>query len=122
MNAVFRHRRAISRRAFLDRTRELIARGEEIRSSPSWDAFRFWLLESDEFLESTWGRMDRYHLAWLNVGRDSLPPGSPLDGEGERRFIAQIADAKLGVLETMLKTVEERGAPIFDERAPETAP
>ena len=42
-----------------ERTRELIARGETILANPTWDAFRFWLIESDEFLESLWGRMDR---------------------------------------------------------------
>ena len=68
---------------------------------PDWDRFRAWLLESDRLLESVWGRMDRYHLAWLNVGRDSAPPGSELDDEGTRRFIAEVADAKLAVLRTM---------------------
>ena len=91
------------------RTRELIARGEAIEASPNWDAFRFWLLESDEFLASVWGRMDRYHLAWLNVGRDSAPPGTPLHGAGERRFISGVAAAKLTVLRTMLAAIE-RGA------------
>ena len=95
-----------------DRTRELIARGEAILASPTWDAFRFWLLESDEFLESVWGRMDRYHLAWLNVGRDTAPPGSELDAEGERRFIATVSSGKLAVLRTMLAALErERSAP-----------
>lgn len=106
-------RRAISQEAFLARTRQLIARGEEIRSAPAWDAFRFWLLESDEFLESVWGRMDRYHLAWLNVGRDSQPPGSSLDTEGERRFIGEITEGKLSVLRTMLVSVERRGSTVF---------
>ncbi|MFN2483457.1 MAG: hypothetical protein ABR509_00775 [Candidatus Limnocylindria bacterium] len=105
----------MSKQAFLERTRELIARGEEISAAPAWDAFRFWLLESDEFLESVWGRMDRYHLAWLNVGRDSQPPGSPLDTEGERRFIGEVAAAKLGVLRTMLTAIERRGSPLFTD-------
>ena len=99
------------RSRFLARTRQLIARGEEIERAPAWEAFRFWLLDSDHFLESVWGRMDRYHLAWLNVGRDTQPPGSPLDREGERRFIADVARAKLAVLRTMLDSVERRGSP-----------
>lgn len=117
MNSASGRRRSISRDAFLARTSQLIARGEEICAAPSWDAFRFWLLESDEFLESVWGRMDRYHLAWLNVGRDSQPPGSPLDTEGERRFVGELAAAKLSVLRTMLTSVERQGAPIFSEAA-----
>ena len=118
MSSLSGRRRAISQQAFVDRTRQLIARGEEITRAPSWDAFRFWLLESDEFLESVWGRMDRYHLAWLNVGRDSQPPGSSLDQEGERRFITEIATGKLSVLRTMLATVERQGSPIFADAAP----
>ena len=53
--------------------------------------------------------MDRYHLAWLNVGRDSAPPGSELDAEGTRRFIAEVAGAKLAVLRTMRTAVERQG-------------
>jgi hypothetical protein len=103
----------MSKEAFLERTRQLIARGEQIAAAPTWDAFRYWLLESDEFLESVWGRMDRYHLAWLNVGRDSQPPGSRLDTEGERRFIGEVASAKLGVLRTMLTSIEQRGSSLL---------
>lgn len=94
----------------LERTRELIARGEEIIATPTWDGFRFWLLESDEFLESVWGRMDRYHLAWLNVGRDSAPPGTPLDDDGQRRFIAEVSAGKVSVLRTMLASLERAHA------------
>ena len=53
--------------------------------------------------------MDRYHLAWLNVGRDSAPPGSPLDESGTRRFVAEVASAKLAVLRTMRGSVATRG-------------
>ena len=107
----------MTRDEFVSRTRELIARGEEIRERPTWDGFRFWLLDSDEFLESVWGRMDRYHLAWLNVGRDTRPPGSQLDAEGERRFMAEVSAAKLAVLRTMLSTVERHGSPALAETA-----
>ena len=53
--------------------------------------------------------MDRYHLAWLNVGRDSAPPGSTLDEAGIRRFVTEVASAKLAVLRTMRTAVEARG-------------
>ena len=53
--------------------------------------------------------MDRYHLAWLNVGRDSAPPGSTLDEPGTARFIAEVASAKLAVLRTMRSAVAQRG-------------
>ena len=85
------------------------ARAERLVEEPEWDRFRLWLLESDRLLERVWGRMDRYHLAWLNVGRDSAPPGSALDEEGTHRFIVEVAGAKLAVLRTMRTSVERRG-------------
>jgi hypothetical protein len=60
----------MTRRRFLDLTDDLIGEGEAILADPDWNRFRLWLLNSDELLEKVWGRMDRYHLAWLNVGRD----------------------------------------------------
>jgi hypothetical protein len=99
----------MSRSAFLAATDGLIATGEALVKQPDWDRFRAWLLESDALLERVWGRMDRYHLAWLNVGRDSAPPGSMLDEAGTRRFIAEIAGGKLAVLRTMRGAVERQG-------------
>ena len=91
-------------------TDQLITDGEALAANPDWNLFRAWLLNSDELLERVWGRMDRYHLAWLNVGRDSAPPGSVLDGEGTARFMAELASAKLAVLRTMRSAVAQRGA------------
>lgn len=103
-------RRAVmSRRRFLEQTDRLIVDGETLVTTPHWDLFRAWLLNSDELLERVWGRMDRYHLAWLNVGRDSAPPGSTLDNAGTARFIAEVASAKLAVLRTMRIAVAQRG-------------
>ena len=99
----------MSRSRFLELTDGLVADGEALLADPDWTGFRHWLLNSDELLERVWGRMDRYHLAWLNVGRDSAPPGSPLDEEGTRRFVVEVASAKLAVLRTMRAAVEQRG-------------
>jgi hypothetical protein len=110
---------SLSRSEFLAATDRLISTGEDLLADPDWEAFRAWLLESDRLLERAWGRMDRYHLAWLNVGRDSAPPGSPLDEEGTRRFIVEVAGAKLAVLRTMRTTVERQGSTVLrDEEAP----
>ena len=108
-------RTVMSRRRFLEQTDQLIADGEALVATPHWDLFRAWLLNSDELLERVWGRMDRYHLAWLNVGRDSAPPGSPLDTPGTDRFIAEVASAKLAVLRTMRSAVEQRGASMLSD-------
>jgi hypothetical protein len=67
-----------------------------------------------------WGRMDRYHLAWLNVGRDSAPPGSALDADGTRRFVAEVAAAKLAVLRTMREAVARRGWTTLSDEDPAT--
>ena len=99
----------MSRTAFLAATDALIETGDALLERPEWDRFRAWLIDSDGLLERVWGRMDRYHLAWLNVGRGSAPPGASLDDEGTRRFIAEVASAKLAVLRTMRLTVERQG-------------
>jgi hypothetical protein len=96
----------MSRAEFLAATDELIGTGEELLAKPAWDRFRAWLLESDRLLERVWGRMDRYHLAWLNVGRDSAPPGSLLD---------EVASAKLAVLRTMRTSVERQGSTFLSD-------
>ena len=111
----------MSRTAFLEATDALIGTGEALVASPAWDRFREWLLESDRLLERVWGRMDRYHLAWLNVGRDSAPPGSLLDDEGTRRFIGEVASAKLAVLRTMRATVERQGWTLLSDDDPPDA-
>ena len=105
----------MTRPAFLDATDELIETGDALLADPDWDRFRAWLLASDRLLERVWGRMDRYHLAWLNVGRDSAPPGSALDEEGTARFVVEVAGAKLAVLRTMRATVERQGSPFLSD-------
>jgi len=112
----------MSRAAFLEETDALIATGDRLVEQPSWDEFRGWLLESDRLLERVWGRMDRYHLAWLNVGRDSAPPGSALDDAGTRRFIAEVASGKLAVLRTMRTAVERQGWTLLSDEDPAAQP
>lgn len=108
----------MSRTAFVEATDALIATGERLVERPAWDEFRTWLIDSDRLLERVWGRMDRYHLAWLNVGRGSAPPGSALDDAGTRRFIAEVASGKLAVLRTMRTAVERQGATLLSDEDP----
>jgi hypothetical protein len=113
----------MSRSAFLAATDALIETGDALVAEPEWERFRGWLIESDALLERVWGRMDRYHLAWLNVGRGSAPPGASLDDAGTRRFIAEVAGGKLAVLRTMRTTVEKQGWSLLsDDDAPENHP
>ncbi|MEA2651780.1 MAG: hypothetical protein QOI85_1501, partial [Chloroflexota bacterium] len=103
------HPAVMSRTAFLAATDALIETGDELVAEPEWDGFRQWLIESDALLERVWGPMDRYHLAWLNVGRGSAPPGSSLDDAGTRRFIADGASANLAVLRPTRTSVARQG-------------
>lgn len=112
----------MSRSAFLAATDALIETGDALVAEPAWERFRSWLIESDALLERVWGRMDRYHLAWLNVGRDSAPPGSSLDDAGTRRFIAEVAGGKLAVLRTMRATVERQGWALLSDDDDEEDP
>ena len=112
----------MSRTAFLVATDELVATGEALVAEPDWERFRTWLIDSDRLLERVWGRMDRYHLAWLNVGRGSSPPGSALDNEGTRRFVAEVASGKLAVLRTMRGAVERQGWTLLSDDPDDASP
>ena len=112
----------MSRTDFLAATDELIAAGDRLVERPDWDAFRGWLLDSDRLLERVWGRMDRYHLAWLNVGRGSAPPGTSLDAAGTDRFIAEVASGKLAVLRTMRAAVEKQGWTLLSDEPHDDGP
>ena len=116
------HPAVMSRAAFLAATDALIETGDQLVAVPDWQRFRDWLIESDALLERVWGRMDRYHLAWLNVGRGSAPPGSSLDDAGTRRFIAEVASGKLAVLRTMRSSVERQGWSLLSDDEPDTHP
>ena len=50
-------------------TRQLIEEGDRLRANPSFGSLQVWLQRSDDLLKTAWGSMDRYHLAWLMVGK-----------------------------------------------------
>jgi hypothetical protein len=108
----------MSRRRFLELTDGLISSGERLLDDPDWNLFRAWLLNTDELLERVWGRMERYHLAWLNVGRGAEPPGTVMDESAQRRFVADVARAKLAVLRTMRHAVVQQGWRQLTDEAP----
>ena len=99
----------MSRAAFLAATDELIATGDALAEHPDWDRFRDWLLVSDRLLERVWGRMDRYHLAWLNVGRGSAPPGAG------RRTRRPSAGATTSASAWRRRSTDARLAPMLDD-------
>ena len=50
-------------------TRQLIDEGTRLQAAPSLPSLQMWLQRSDDLLATAWGSMDRYHLAWLLVGK-----------------------------------------------------
>ncbi len=50
-------------------TRQLVDEGDRLRAAPSLASLQMWLQRSDDLLATAWGSMDRYHLAWLMVGK-----------------------------------------------------
>ena len=59
----------MTRDELITRTRQLVAEGDRLQADPSLRALQTWLQLSDDLLSAAWGSMDRYHLAWLMVGK-----------------------------------------------------
>ena len=87
--------------------RRLVAEGERLQVAPSLAALRTWLKLSDELLSAVWGSMDRYHLAWLGVGRSNAIRGRPMTPEEEAGYVRDVAAQKTAALSMSLKALEE---------------
>jgi hypothetical protein len=101
------------------RTRTLVADGERIERTPSMDALRSWLAESDLLLAAAWGTMDRYHLVWLSVGhpRDAVRERAMTPDE-EAAYVREVAAQKTAALRMSLDAVERQGMPFLGEDGP----
>ena len=98
------------------RTRQLIVEGERLQANPSHAALRVWLQLSDELLAPAWGSMDRYHLAWLQVGRPSdLVRGRAMTPEEEGAYVREVAAAKTAVLRMSVEALTRHGMPFVGE-------
>src|SRR5512143_3855172 len=99
------------------RTRQLIAEGERLGASPSLTALQTWLQLSDDLLSSAWGNMDRYHLAWLMVGKPKgIVRGRPMTPDEEAAYVREVAEQKTAALRMSLDAVERQGMPFVGER------
>ena len=98
------------------RTRQLIAEGERLETNPSLPALQTWLQLSDDLLSSAWGSMDRYHLAWLMVGKpkDTIRGRAMTPGE-EAAYVREVASQKTAALRMSLDAVERQGMPFVGE-------
>jgi hypothetical protein len=98
------------------RTRQLIAEGERLDVEPSLGALQLWLQLSDDLLARAWGSMDRYHLAWLMVGKPKgIIRGRPMAPDEEAAYVREVASQKTAALRMSLDAVERQGMPFVGE-------
>lgn len=106
----------MKRSELIEQTRRLIAEGERLEALPSLGGLRLWLKLSDELLSQAWGQMDRYHLAWLMVGRpEDAIRGRPMSDAEEADYVRQVASQKTAALRMSLKAIEEQHMPFVGE-------
>lgn len=105
----------MTRRQLIERTRRLVAEGERLEAAPSLAALRTWLTISDQLLAGAWGSMDRYHLAWLMVGRPAAPKGRRMTPDEEAAYVREVAEQKTAALRTSLDAVERLRMPFLGE-------
>ena len=106
----------MTRRELITRTRQLVAEGDRLVANPSLDGLRTWLQLSDDLLSAAWGRMDRYHLAWLQVGRPKeIVRGRPMTEDEAGAYVREVASAKTAVLRMSAEAVERRAMPFVGE-------
>lgn len=97
-------------------TRQLIAEGDRIVANPGLAALNTWLQLSDDLLGRAWGSMDRYHLAWLQVGRPaSIVRGRAMTAAEEAAYVREVASAKTAVLKMSVEALTRHAMPFVGE-------
>jgi hypothetical protein len=106
----------MTRQELIARTRQLIDEGDRLMADPSMGALRVWLQLSDDLLATAWGSMDRYHLAWLMVGKPtSIVRGRAMTSAEEAEYVREVAGQKTAALRMSLDAVERQGMPFVGE-------
>jgi hypothetical protein len=106
----------MTRDELVARTRQLVDEGERLAAAPSLGGLQLWLKLSDDLLAAAWGSMDRYHLAWLMVGKSkSIVRGRPMAPDEEAAYVREVAEAKTAALRMSLDAVERQGMPFRGE-------
>ena len=97
-------------------TRQLVDEGERLVADPSLGAMQVWLQLSDDLLARAWGSMDRYHLAWLMVGKPKgIVRGRPMTPDEEAAYVREVATQKTAALRMSLDAVERQHMPFVGE-------
>ena len=106
----------MNRDELIARTRQLIDEGDRLAADPSLGALQVWLQLSDDLLSTAWGSMDRYHLAWLLVGKPKgTIRGREMTAEEEAAYVREVAEQKTAALRMSLDAVERQGMPFLGE-------
>ena len=106
----------MTRDELIRRTRQLVEEGDRLQSQPTLGALQTWLQLSDDLLSAAWGSMDRYHLAWLMVGKPKgVVRGRPMTPDEETAYVREVAEAKTSALRMSLEAVERQGMPFVGE-------
>ena len=97
-------------------TRQLIDEGDRLVARPSLGAMQVWLQRSDDLLATAWGSMDRYHLAWLMVGKPKgIVRGRAMTTDEEADYVREVATQKTAALRMSLDAVERQQMPFVGE-------
>lgn len=96
--------------------RALVEEGDRLRANPTLGGLQVWLQRSDDLLSTAWGQMDRYHLAWLMVGKPKgIVRGRPMTADEEAAYVREVAEQKTAALRMSLDAVERQGMPYVGE-------
>ena len=106
----------MTRDELIARTRQLVDEGDRLQQDPSLRGLQTWLQLSDDLLVAAWGSMDRYHLAWLMVGKPKqIVRGRPLSRDEEAAYVREVAVAKTAVLRMSVGALTRHGMPFVGE-------
>jgi len=106
----------VTRDELIDRTRQLIAEGDRLVAAPSLGGLQTWLQLSDDLLSRAWGSMDRYHLAWLMVGKPKgIVRGRAMTADEEAAYVREVATQKTAALRMSLDAVDRQHMPFVGE-------
>ena len=106
----------MTRDELISRTRQLIDEGDRLLAQPSMGAMQLWLQLSDDLLATAWGSMDRYHLAWLMVGKPkSIVRGRPMTRRRGGRLRPRGRDAEDRGAADVARRRRRQGMPFVGE-------
>ncbi len=106
----------MTRDELIGATRQLVDEGDRLQEDPSLGGLQVWLQRSDDLLATAWGSMDRYHLAWLMVGKPKgIVRGRAMTADEEATYVREVAEQKTAALRMSLDAIERQQMPFVGE-------